>query len=310
MFSNYSFSGQQGRQTLYLASLLAGVLLAPIAGGSPCYGQAAKPEARTEKVTANFTILVGFPGDSSGASGAALLVPGTVIPLDVPGSTSASAQQTLREKSLSYTQAVEKLWSTFRLNADRRLQSSTYLAAGTGQILELPAIEGTNLRISATLLAVNATAVTYRVVFRQGDAVLADSNVPVARGGRAVVGGMDGDAAPYIFLFIAPEMAEPVSKSIPEGKQPGFTAPLVIKQVNPIYPEEAKKQKIQGTVVLDAVLDTEGKVLDVRIIDDPHPSLSSAAAEAVRQWTFTPARKADGSPVSVRMSLTIVFNLR
>lgn len=310
MFRNDSFSGQQGRRAQCLVLVLAGVLLVWTADGCSCFGQPEKPAAKTEKVTANFTILVGFPGDGSGASGAALLVPGTVLPLDVPGSASASAQQTLREKSLSYTQAVEKLWSTFRLNPDRRLQSSTYLAAGTGQILELPAIEGANVRISATLLASTATSVTYRVIFRQGDAVLADSNVPVVRGGRAVVGGMDGDAAPYIFLIIAPEMAEPVSKSIPEGKQPGFTAPLVIKQVNPIYPEEAKKQKIQGTVVLDAVLDTEGKVLDVRIIDDPHPSLSSAAAEAVRQWTFTPARKADGSPVSVRMSLTIVFNLR
>jgi TonB family protein len=310
VFRNDSFSGQRGRRDSCLALLLVGVLLVWTAGGSYCFGQPAKPVATTEKVTANFTIMVGFPGDGIGASGAALLVPGTVIPLDVPDSTSASSQQTLREKSLSYTQAVEKLWSTFRLDPSRRLQSSTYLAAGTGQTLELPAIEGAKVRISATLLASTATTVTYRVVFRQGDAVLADSNVPVVRGGRAVVGGTDGDAAPYIFLFIAPEMAEPVSKSIPEGKQPGFTAPVVIKQVNPIYPEEAKKQKIQGTVVLDAVLDTEGKVLDVRIIDDPHPSLSSAAAEAVRQWTFTPARRADGSPVSVRMSLTIVFNLR
>jgi TonB family protein len=294
----------------FLASFLAGIALTAMPGSHAGFGQTPKPPVTTEKVTANFTILVGFPGGGEGAAGAALLVPGTVIPLDVPGSASGTSAQTLRERSLSYTQAVEKLWSTFRLDPIRRLQTSVYRAAEIGKTIELPAAEGTNLRISATMLSYNATTVTYHVVFRQGDAILANSTVPVARGGRAVVGGMDGGTAPYIFLLIAPELAEPVSKSIPEQKQLGITAPVLVQKVNPTYPEEAKKQKIMGAVLLDVVLDAEGKVLDVRIIDDPHPLLSNAAAEAVRQWTFTPARKEDGKPVSVRMSISINFKLQ
>jgi TonB family protein len=309
MVSGTSFSKQR-RHSLFLASFLAGIVLTVVPGSPAGFGQAPKPPVTIEKVTANFTILVGFPGGGAGAAGAALLVPGTVIPLDVPGSAFGSSEQTLREKSLAYTQVVEKLWSAFRLDPTRRLQSSVYRAAETGKAIELPAAEGTNLRISTTMLSYNATTVSYRVVFRQGDAILANSTVPVARGGRAIVGGMDGDAAPYIFLLIAPELAEPVSKSIPEQKQLGITAPVQIQKVNPTYPEEAKKQKIMGAVLLEVVVDTEGKVLDVRILDDPHPLLSNAAAEAVRQWTFTPARKEDGKPVSVRMSISINFKLQ
>lgn len=301
-------------EVFYLAACLAcaGIMaVMPAASGYAQAAQAAQSSAaKTDKVTTNFTTLVGFPGGGERAAAAALLVPGTAIPLDTPGQPSAAAQQTLREKSLTFAQAVDKLWSTFRLDPARRLQSSTYRAAETGRTLDLPLVEGTGLRISATLISFNASTATFRVVFRQGESILADSTVPAARGGRAVVGAVDGDNAPYVFLVIAPELPEAISKSMPEAKQLGITSPEVVQKVNPLYPEEAMKQKIAGTVILEAVIDVEGKVLDVRIVDDPHPLLSSAAAEALRQWTFTPAHREDGKPVSVRMSITFNFKLR
>jgi TonB family protein len=290
--------------------LLSGLLVLTPAGTALGWAQPAKPAAPFEKVTVNLTILIGFPGSGESVSGTALLVPGTVIPLDAAAQSPGSAQQTLREKSQVFAQAVEKLWSTFRLDPARRLQKSVFRAAEVGKALDLAAAEGTDIHILATMLSSSATSVTYRVLFRKGESTLADSTVPVARGGHALIGGMDGDAAPYIFLLIAPELPEQVSKSLPEEKKVGITAPVLIQRSIPVYPEDAKKQKISGSVLLEVVIDREGRILDVRIVDDPHPSLSSAAAECVRQWVFKPALKEDGTPVSVRASITINFKLQ
>jgi TonB family protein len=88
------------------------------------------------------------------------------------------------------------------------------------------------------------------------------------------------------------------------------TEPVMLTKVNPTYPEDAKKEKIQGEVVLDAIIDAEGKVLDVTVQKSPHDSLSKAAIEAVKQWTFKPARNKKGEAVKVKISITVNFKLK
>lgn len=82
-------------------------------------------------------------------------------------------------------------------------------------------------------------------------------------------------------------------------------AKKLIKRVEPEYPEEARKQGVEGLVLLEVVVDKEGAVIEVQKIRG-HRLLVDAAREAVKQWRYRPTFFA-GNPVSVRFTVTIVF---
>jgi len=88
-----------------------------------------------------------------------------------------------------------------------------------------------------------------------------------------------------------------------------ITHPEAIQKVNPKYPEEARKAKIMGHVIVETVINEKGTVDDIKVVESPDESLSEAAVEAVRQWTFEPAL-CDGRPVGVYYNLTINFQLK
>ncbi len=253
-----------------------------------------------------FTTLVGFPSSEPAAAGGVLLVPGTVIPL---GGNAPEVRRGVVERSLAFASAVEKLWSTFRLDPARQIQKGAYLPARLGTALELPTVDGSAVTIAATLLGFNDQAATYRVVFREGAKVVADSTVSVERGGRAVVGGLDGEAAPYLFVFVEPDAAGSSAPPATVDKEAGLTAPVARTRVPPAYPAEARDARVQGVVVVEAEIDAAGRVVDARILQSPATSLANAALEAIRQWQFTPARDAAGAPLAVRFSLTMNFRL-
>jgi TonB family protein len=79
-------------------------------------------------------------------------------------------------------------------------------------------------------------------------------------------------------------------------------ARAVKTRIPPVYPEIAKRMKITGSVHLEAVVDAQGKVKDVKEISGNH-MLAMAAEEAVRQWKFSPG-SGDTSE-----SIEVIFNL-
>jgi len=82
--------------------------------------------------------------------------------------------------------------------------------------------------------------------------------------------------------------------------------PVRIFATQVIYTEEARRNGIQGVVVLEAVINQMGHVEDVRVsLGQPH-GLTENAVEAVRQWKYEPATQG-GKPVAVIMSVTITF---
>jgi periplasmic protein TonB len=95
-----------------------------------------------------------------------------------------------------------------------------------------------------------------------------------------------------------------------ENKDKDLTKPVVINQINPTYPEEAKKEKVQGEVILTAVISAEGKVVDVTVKKSVDERLSKAAMDAVRQWTFQPGKDAKGKAVQVKSDITVNFKLK
>lgn len=83
--------------------------------------------------------------------------------------------------------------------------------------------------------------------------------------------------------------------------------PAVVHRVAPIVPEEARRAGIGGTVTVQALVDTLGRVADARVVRSI-PMLDRAALEAVRQWRFRPGRSND-RPAAVWVAIPIRFDL-
>jgi len=84
-------------------------------------------------------------------------------------------------------------------------------------------------------------------------------------------------------------------------------APVKTKHVPPIYPEMAMSAKVQGVVILEALIGVNGKVTNARVVRSV-PALDQAALDAVMQWEFTPTRL-NGQPAPVLMTVTVQFTL-
>ena len=78
--------------------------------------------------------------------------------------------------------------------------------------------------------------------------------------------------------------------------------------INIAYPEEAKILGIQGRLVLHFVVETDGTTSRIRVHKPLHPLCDSAAVQALRRTIFIPGKQ-NGSPVRVRMSLPVSFQL-
>jgi protein TonB len=83
--------------------------------------------------------------------------------------------------------------------------------------------------------------------------------------------------------------------------------PRLIKSAKPTYPQEAFVKKIEGTVVLEIVIDANGYVVRERVIQSI-PLLDAAAIQAVRQWVFAPALKR-GRPVMTIANAPVNFRI-
>lgn len=84
--------------------------------------------------------------------------------------------------------------------------------------------------------------------------------------------------------------------------------PRVLSRVNPVYPAEAMRERIQGVVMLQAMIEPDGSVGDVRVVRSLDPRLDAAAVDAVKQWRYEPAT-VDGKPVRIVATVSMSFNL-
>jgi len=85
--------------------------------------------------------------------------------------------------------------------------------------------------------------------------------------------------------------------------------PKIISRIQPEYPEIARKARIEGIVILEAVIEKDGNVGEIQILKSLSPLLDQAAIRAVKQWKFEPA-KINGKPVRAYFVLTIIFKIQ
>lgn len=85
-------------------------------------------------------------------------------------------------------------------------------------------------------------------------------------------------------------------------------APILKERVEPVYPEAARKARMQGVVILEAIITADGNVADVKVLKSINPLLDSAAERAVSRWLYRPATL-NGRAVSVYLTVTVNFQL-
>ena len=91
----------------------------------------------------------------------------------------------------------------------------------------------------------------------------------------------------------------------------GVTMPRLLREVRPNYTTDAMRAKVQGTVLLECIVNTKGEVTDVKILRslDATFGLDQEAIKAAKQWRFTPGTRL-GEPVSVIVAMELAFTLR
>jgi TonB family protein len=120
------------------------------------------------------------------------------------------------------------------------------------------------------------------------------------------------------FRFVLDNDDQRVNGAAPEigpARQPqrvrvseGISAGLLVYKVQPEYPFEAKDARIQGQVLLKAVISKDGSI-EKLILVSGHPMLAPAAIDAVKQWRYRPYLVM-GNPVEVDTQIRVNFELR
>jgi TonB family protein len=124
-------------------------------------------------------------------------------------------------------------------------------------------------------------------------------NFRLDRGRGGVAGGVPGGVVGGVTGGVDSKGAVRIGGTIPP--------PTKIKDVRPAYPLEAQAGRVQGVVIVEARVEADGTVSDVRVLRSI-PLLDQAALDAVKQWEFT-ATLLDGKPVPVIMTVTVNFRL-
>ena len=88
-----------------------------------------------------------------------------------------------------------------------------------------------------------------------------------------------------------------------------ITPPIKIYHPQPQYTEEARRARVQGVVILEATINREGEVVDIRVLKGLPMGLDKSAVETTRTWRFKPATQ-NGEPVAVFFNLLVNFSLQ
>jgi protein TonB len=119
-----------------------------------------------------------------------------------------------------------------------------------------------------------------------------------------VIGGIISSSSS---LAAVPRLSPPAPAVQRVRVSQGVTKGLLIYRVEPAYPPLAKQARIQGVVVMTALIDKGGNVQNLQVVSG-HPLLAPAAIEAVKQWRYKPFLL-NGQPVEVETTVTVNFRV-
>ena len=117
------------------------------------------------------------------------------------------------------------------------------------------------------------------------------------------------DVVPDDAIFGVPDEPPPPPDEGPIRVGGQIKEPRKTKEVKPVYPEIARKARIEGVVILEITVDKQGNVKDVKVLRPLPMGLTEAAVDAVRQWKYEPSTL-NGRPVEVLVTVTVRFSLQ
>ncbi len=244
-----------------------------------------------------FRVLVGKPAVAESGGASVLIVPGTVVMLG----------KSPEQDATDVLQVMGKLKEAYRLG-EVSLASTLARMLAAEQEVKVPAVVA-DLEIRATLLGFDATQATYGVSISESGKVVSEPKITIPRGERGIVGSRDGAEAPYFFLTVEP--LKPLGGPVPKvaGDTGEITPPKIASKVTPVFPEQARKARMDGVVILGCTIGADGSVQEIQPVRSEPMGLTQAAVDAVKQWRYEPALTAAGKPVAVYSTVTISFLL-
>lgn len=148
----------------------------------------------------------------------------------------------------------------------------------------------------------HSNILTFQQHYVAGDLSIVRSGNPVL---KAHVDTLEPLASTDPANFTPPADATPVRRKIVISA--GVAVGLMQYKPDPIYPPEAKAAKIEGTVVIQATIGTDGRLSNLTIVQGPQ-ELQQAALDAVQTWRYRPYLL-NGEPVEVQTVINVVFSL-
>ena len=137
-----------------------------------------------------------------------------------------------------------------------------------------------------------------------------DAPPPSAGVVGGVPGGVPGGSASGVIggIISSTPVAVPKVAVTRVRVSAGVTQGMKVHDVQPQYPQMAKIARVQGPVVLAAVIGKDGTIQNLRVVSTASPLLNQAAVEAVKQWRYRPYIL-NGEPVDVDTTITVNFTL-
>lgn len=182
----------------------------------------------------------------------------------------------------------------------------------TVRLIHLP--RETAPQVEASRLVKPVTPTAYKAPIEAPPRIVPDRSVPESAmtappGSIVDPGGGVGAGVPDGIGSVAPAMVlvpPPPPGPVPIGGQ--IREPRKIVDARPVYPPVARAARIEGTVILEAIIDERGNVDRLRVLQS-YPLLDGAAMDAVSKWRYIPTQL-NGVPVPVLMTITITFRLQ
>jgi len=150
----------------------------------------------------------------------------------------------------------------------------------------------------------------------QGDSASTAGVVPGVIGG--VPGGVSGGVIAGVPGGISGGVAGGIAgvRTVAAGPQTprvykvggGVSAPKVVHKVDPQYTKDARDAKIEGTVVVQTEIHTDGRAHNISVVKSLDPGLDHNAIDAISQWKFEPGKK-DGEAVAVTATIEVNYRL-
>ena len=123
---------------------------------------------------------------------------------------------------------------------------------------------------------------------------------------------LEGLGPAGLSALTVPDGASPVTRRVRPGEHDADNLTedghgRLLTKTFPTYPTTAKRQGVQGTVILDGLINKEGRISWLRVLTGPQ-LLQQPSLDAVKQWVYKPY-VVDGQPVEVETEINVVFVL-